>query len=479
MASCASAPDGDSSATGTSSEAVTGAVGDWTGFTAGQCVHGVYAFYKYRYGITLEGTCAHATVGNCESCGACMIWEGPNVEPPASLFNKYAWGTTTPKTYDIVVYPPVSAAVGPGHVACVDHMTSSNPAAWEDLYVMDSNYYGNDAVATAVHTVSRAPYGIFRLKSLDVAPPPDAAPHGNLDAASCTSISGWAQDPTAPNAAIFADLYFDAPIGAATAIDLRLTAGLTRPDLCVPLRGSCAHGFATSTPRGTMDGAAHSVYAYGVDTGAGADPLLANAPKSITCTAPAIPPTAIKRELPDAPALKNWAFNTFVDMAPYTTAELAAVNDGAALDETPKLVQVAGTGDTFIVDGTEKRHVVDGASFAAWRFTTADVKPISEIDLAALTKGVDWPLTPLLVKDPKADTGYFLDSTVDAIPPSAIATDAGAATPGDEVGALSNGDAPSDSSGSCTASPKSSEEGAWLLIPFAALAFVRRRRASK
>jgi hypothetical protein len=480
LSSCASAPDGDEDQpTGTTSEdlVVGGAVGNWTGFTAGQCVHGLYQFYLARYGISLTGTCAHATVGNCESCGACMIWKGPNVEPPASLFHKYAWGTTMPQTYDIVVYPPRTAALGPGHVAAVDHMTSSNPAAWQNLYVMDSNYFGGETLAKSVHTVSRAPYGIFRLKSLDVAP--NAAPRGYLDTANCTTIAGWTQDKNAATKAIFADLYFGGAKGAPKTETLRLTAGIARPDLCAPL-GSCNHGYATPTPRGTMDGDAHAVYAYGIDTHGGTDPLLADAPKSITCTAPAIGANAIKRALPDATALKKWAFSTFVDMAPYTTAELAAVRTGSALEEAPKLVQLAGKADIYVVDGAEQRHVVDKTSFAAWRFTNAAVKPITTTDFAALTKGLDWPARPLLVKDPAADTVYMLDTTVPVVPsPDGGASSGpaeGSATMNDDDGTASNGDAATSGASGCSASPMSNAGGAWLLLPFAALAFARRRR---
>ncbi len=68
--------------------------GNWTGFTNGQCVHGVYSFYLHRYGISLPGTCAAGDVGICESCGACEIWKSKAIHPPAKLFNQYDWGTT-------------------------------------------------------------------------------------------------------------------------------------------------------------------------------------------------------------------------------------------------------------------------------------------------------------------------------------------------------------------------------------------------
>lgn len=158
--------EGPAHATGTVSEAVT-AVGDWKGFTDGQCVHGLYTFYSSRFGISLPGACLPpGNVDNCEDCGACMIWKSAAVHPDPKLFDRYAWGTAMPQTYDIVVYPPKTTAVGYGHVAAVDHMESNDPGNWQALYVMDSNYVAPLQMAKQVHTVSRAPYGFYHLKSL-------------------------------------------------------------------------------------------------------------------------------------------------------------------------------------------------------------------------------------------------------------------------------------------------------------------------
>ncbi|HEX7666628.1 MAG TPA: CHAP domain-containing protein [Polyangiaceae bacterium] len=166
---CASNVDGGEDDTSVSTEdALT--KGNWSGFTDGQCVHGVYQFYLHRYGISLPGTCGAPSVGICETCGACEIWKSKAIHPPASRFNQYTWGTTMPQTYDIVVYAPRGGVYGPGHVAAVDHMASGAKASeWKKLYVMDSNWNGDEKKAKVPHTVTRAPYGIFRLKSLDKA----------------------------------------------------------------------------------------------------------------------------------------------------------------------------------------------------------------------------------------------------------------------------------------------------------------------
>jgi hypothetical protein len=228
-----------------------------------------------------------------------------------------------------------------------------------------------------------------------------------------------------------------------------------------------------STPRGTMDGAVHSVYAYGIDTTGGPNPLLADAPKSLTCTAPAIGREEIKRALPDAAALTNWSFDTFFDTAPYTTAELAAVSNGPALEDAPKLVQVTGDADIFVIDGAERRKVADMTSFAAWRFTTAAVNPVDAATLATWTLGLDWPATPLLVKDPTVATVYLLDAS-QATAPISTPTKVTPAGAGD--GSSTNGDAASGASSGCTASVTSNLDHAWLFVPFAAIAVARRRR---
>ena len=224
-------------------QAVT-TVGNWSGFGTGQCVSGVYTFYENRFGISLNGCCAQAgNVGSCEHCGACMIWESGAVQPNPALFNRYDWGTTMPQTYDIVVYPPRGGTLGYGHVACVDHLESSDPGNWGALYVMDSNYLVALQTAAYVHTVSRAPYGLYRLKSLDHQ---SAAPHGYLDTASCDGVTGWAQDNDAASQSINVDVYWGGVAGSGVPGE-RLSAGISRADLCSAI-GSCTHGFAGVFP---------------------------------------------------------------------------------------------------------------------------------------------------------------------------------------------------------------------------------------
>ena len=480
-AGCAApTPESNEEIVGVAQSAITGAVGDWTGFTDGQCVHGVYSFYAARFGISLPAACAGGNVGICETCGACMIWESAAVNPPASLFNKYAWGATMPQLYDIVVLPPNGGVTGYGHVAAVDHMTSSSPSDWQHMYVVDSNWYGDEKVCSAVHTLNRQPYGIFRLKSLDNPPP-----RGFLDIASCDQVGGWAQDPSAPDQAIHADLYYGGPAGDASAVGIRLLADIHRPDLCTAI-GSCDHGFSMAMPRGAMDGMPHQVFAYGIDTAGGTNPLLGDAPKSFTCPPPAMPKKVERRALASSDVLTAWKFSTYFDMATYGDADIEKLASGIEMPAAPSLIQVKGDAEIDVIDGNERRKIADTSSFASWRFSSDAVKTVKASERDGYAVGLAWPTTPLLVKSTDDDTVYVLDAIEKSgggggspHPPQHQGSDGGggaaATTTSDD------GDAPNASDhGGCNlgGDPNESRGAAFALAALLGLALARRRRRS-
>jgi hypothetical protein len=280
---------------------------------------------------------------------------------------------------------------------------------------------------------NRIAYAQAALNAYGSTPPPPPAPRGYLDSATCTAVAGWTELAATPSDTLFADIYYNGAAGSAGASGFRNTAGNNRADLCTAI-GSCDHGFSMPTPRGVMDGAAHTVYAYGVNPVAGgANTLLSGSPKSVTCAPPAIAAGSVKRHVTSPTILTDWSFNTFLDMAPYDAAQIAAIADGVDLGQPPDLVQVSGDPAVYIVDGTYRRHVINPTSFAAWRFTSADIKAITASTLAALTDGPDWAAAPLLVKDPSAPAVYMLDVPL----PRPPAPDAGT----DDAGALNDGGA--------------------------------------
>jgi hypothetical protein len=159
-------PGGDPEATDEVAQAVT-TKGDWSAYGNGQCVAGAYTFYSKRYGVSLTPTGVQtSSIGACKYLGACMIWMSSKVRPASSKWNRYAWGSVMPQTYDMVIYPPTSSN-GYGHVASVDHMEGGDKNAYQKLYIMDSNFISHEKKSPYIHTFNLKPYGFYRLKSLD------------------------------------------------------------------------------------------------------------------------------------------------------------------------------------------------------------------------------------------------------------------------------------------------------------------------
>jgi hypothetical protein len=252
--------------------------GNWADFPEGngtqQCVAGVDIFYQAKFGAHIPP--ASGSYGNCAYEGACNIWANPADRPSSAVWERHDWGSEEAQTYDLVVFPPVGGDPW-GHIASVDHMSGGT------LYVMDSNWGETGRKAVCVHTVGGyVPYGFYRLKAL-AAPPPKPV-KGSLDSASCSAISGWAQDPGSASTALAVDLYVDGPAGTGTPIG-RFTAGTSRADLCSAI-GSCDHAFSVPTPANLLDGTEHSIYAYGIAVTSGVNnELLSQSPATLHCAA--------------------------------------------------------------------------------------------------------------------------------------------------------------------------------------------------
>ncbi|MBN2360913.1 MAG: hypothetical protein JXR83_15765 [Deltaproteobacteria bacterium] len=128
--------------------------------------------------------------------------------------------------------------------------------------------------------------------------PVNQPPRGYLDSAGCDAITGWAQDPDVADQPIDVHVYIGGPAGDPAATGFSTRADLARDDLCAAI-GSCHHGFELALPGQFHDGAAHPVYAYGIDSAGGSNTLLTGSPKTVTC-APAASPDAGEPVAPDA-----------------------------------------------------------------------------------------------------------------------------------------------------------------------------------
>jgi hypothetical protein len=305
----------------------------------------------------------------------------------------------------------------------------------------------------------------FTAIRFDQIEPPNAAPKGYLDSASCDTIDGWSQDPDSPKAAVTVHLTFDAPTGKAGSGSMKRLADGYRADLCKAL-GTCTHAYSVPTPLGLRDGAKHSVYAYGEDAQDSSLHLLTNAPKSFTCQPPAIP-QGIKRHVVDPTSMKAWKFDGLLDVAHEPLAGVQAVPDGPDLPAAPlAVISDDGAPEVWVIDvakdGTQvRRHVINPTSLSAWQLT---VTTWTAAKVNAVPQGPDWPAAPFVMQGNGAPEVYVMDETPPPPPGSSGSGNGGNGGPG--------GNADAGGSGGCNQSGGAGD--AWLLA-LAMLALHRRR----
>jgi hypothetical protein len=133
------------------------------------------------------------------------------------------------------------------------------------------------------------------------------APIGCLDVVTSDGVaSGWALDPDAAAQSIDVHFYLDRPAGQGTFIGF-INANLPRPDLTGYLGN---HGFNFPIPSQYRDGRTHSLYAYGIDTAGGQNPMLPGSPKPFTLNPPPAQSISILGASPSNPtALSGQSFS--------------------------------------------------------------------------------------------------------------------------------------------------------------------------
>jgi len=304
--------------------------------------------------------------------------------------------------------------------------------------------------------------------------PPDTPPRGYLDAADCTGVRGWSQDPDAPDTAIDVDLYFDGPAGAANAVGMRTLANVHRDDLCTAI-GSCDHGFDVPVPLGKQDGKSHEVHAYGIDTAGGTNPELPSA-KTFECpnaTPPLAPAGGVLRHVTSPAAMTAWGFSYLLDVAPEPDSVVASYGQSADWQDAPSLVQADdGTPEVWLLDGEVRRHVISPDSLAAWHRSFSEVKKLPAAQVYGYAQGPDLPATPFLMQG-SGPAVYVLDVAPPG-PPSSPSPGGGSGG-GSGGGA---GNAESGGGGGCSMQPSPPARGSF--VPFALFGLVlvaRRRRA--
>jgi hypothetical protein len=129
------------------------------------------------------------------------------------------------------------------------------------------------------------------------------SPIGYIDGASCDTVGGWAEDADTADSPIAVHFYFDGPAGIGQG-PYPITAGDYRADLEAVI-GYGNHGFSFAVPAAFHDGLSHTVYAYGIDSDGGYNPLLTDAPKTFLCTNH--PPDGFIDPSASCGAISGWA----------------------------------------------------------------------------------------------------------------------------------------------------------------------------
>jgi hypothetical protein len=360
-----------------------------------------------------------------------------------------------------------------GGAPTVDFLTNQDGGGSSQMYVR-----GQGQIIDSGRQVNNH-LGLFARGSGPSPMCPNHVPHGVFEAATCSKLTGWVQDPDVATKPIDVHFSFDGAAGAAGAATLIAIADVSRPDL-VKAVGSADHGFDVLTPLGIFDGKAHAVTAYAVDSKSSADVPVGQ--KSLTCVAN--PPPSIRRHVPSPIVLAAWKLSLFVDALPLSDTAIDAFGPGTDLGAAPELVRADDKSpEVWLVDGPYRRHVVDAASAAAWRFDLTKVVTRPAAEVLALVHGPDVRVRPLLAR--AADGAVYVLDDPSALPPGAtIGPDGGVILPGGASAAggrddgTVNGDAPGNSGGCAMgASPaRSLAPAAFALGAALALLLSGRRR---
>jgi hypothetical protein len=114
-------------------------------------------------------------------------------------------------------------------------------------------------------------------------------PIGNLDSATCTTVTGWACDANNFNTGVQINFY-DGQAGAGGVIIGTTNASTPREAAVASRCGNTAnHGFIWNLPNIVKDGRNHSIYAYALNIPTGVNPLLTGSPKVVNCAVPTTP----------------------------------------------------------------------------------------------------------------------------------------------------------------------------------------------
>lgn len=237
---------------------------------------------------------------------------------------------------------------------------------------------------------------------------PLATVDGYLDSAD-VMVKGWAADMNASDVALDVDLYFGGDAG--DGLGVSLVANESRPDIASALGIDPNHGYSVLTPFYYCDGKSHQVFAYGHTVDDGTAVQLAQSPRDFTCPIGKSPEGVI-RHVVSEDSLASWKFDVRSELA-WMTPEDHATHTETTDWPTAPIIGKTIDGAVWVVDGNERRHVVNPDSLAAWAFDASTIVAWSDSDAAKYSEGKDLPPAPILLKEVGKPSVYVLDAPVD------------------------------------------------------------------
>jgi hypothetical protein len=118
--------------------------------------------------------------------------------------------------------------------------------------------------------------------SVTVSQPQNNPPVGNLDAATCSAVTGWAYDPDVPSGSIVVDVYYNGED------QQRVSANLPRNDVDAAFGITGNHGFSVTPPADVQNSTSpYTVSVYAEDAQTGTQYQIGGSPKTIgPCSTP-------------------------------------------------------------------------------------------------------------------------------------------------------------------------------------------------
>lgn len=212
--------------------------------------------------------------GNIVHLGSNNTWNSGEIRVDSAVFNQYASGCA-PDGYNMVLGYDTTSTRSDGYggswaLDCDAHAGAGWSVGSERWFTITG--VGVPAGARAGGTWEVKSFqakngytGVVTIAYAEPAPP-DPAPIGVFDAATCSSIWGWAFDPSDSSQSIQVHVQVDGVVRTSP-VNLYLVANQPRPDVNAAYGIGGNHGFSADISAYVGDGGTHTITPYAINIG--------------------------------------------------------------------------------------------------------------------------------------------------------------------------------------------------------------------